>query len=130
MRVQRFPWVIGSFSFVNCRLHFVPQRGRWFFHEAEPSAAQWRSKEPPIHRQRCSWAAKVSPVMNFSYVNYLSPMPDRHWQDELRNAEPALHAATEKYNRLRQAFAACQKAITNLTVSVSRRLGFVISFSF
>lgn len=44
----------------------------------------------------------------------------RQWQEELGNAEPVLQAATEKYHQLRQAFAACQQAISNLDIQGKR----------
>jgi hypothetical protein len=46
-------------------------------------------------------------------------MADRDWQDELRNAEHALHAATDKHHHLRQAFSACKHAVGTLDASVS-----------
>lgn len=47
---------------------------------------------------------------------------DRHWQDQLKDAEPALQAATAKYHHLRQAFAACKQAIVDLDVCLSYSL--------
>jgi len=46
-------------------------------------------------------------------------MADRDWQDELRNAEHALQAATDKHHHLRQAFSACKQAVGTLDASVS-----------
>jgi hypothetical protein len=46
-------------------------------------------------------------------------MANRDWQDELRNAEHALQAATDKHHRLRQAFLACKQAVGTLDASVS-----------
>jgi len=116
MRVQKFPYVVALLYILFVNPCFFLQRGRRFVHKIESGARQWGCEELAVHWQGRCGPVEVSFTLH-SRARFGLPIADRNWQDELRNAEHALQAATEKYHRLRQAFAACQQAVSNLDVS-------------